>query len=340
MLMSADLCVRGFGISRFGSSSSSDQSTFLKNSFLFPNSNRFSLRFIDPHKIRKSACISCDNHSHGNFDSKSHRHQSEDDYLEASLLISETVRHHHLRKQGFQGEVKDLFGRFLPVSSQMKDRRYEVNSIGLGILRQFRHPTIFLKISCEGDFLLPIVVGELAIERLIDSLSEDNDGDYSNDFQLLRNVVFGLGNEVRMVKITKRVVNTYFARIHVDKVEERGDFSVDARPSDAIIVAQRCKAPIYVNKQIVLMDAIKIAYGTGRLRDTKPIYDVVLDSPMDGPDFLVQELTLIQSMKLAVEEERYNDAAMLRNELTKLRNSEIQNSLPTNWQEASTPGLL
>lgn len=25
------------------------------------------------------------------------------------------------------------------------------------------------------------------------------------------------------------------------------------------------------------MDAIKIAYGTGRLRDTKPIYDVVLD---------------------------------------------------------------
>lgn len=29
---------------------------------------------------------------------------------------------------------------------------------------------------------------------------------------------------------------------------------------------------------------------------------------MDGPDFLVQELTLIQSMKLAVEEERYNDA--------------------------------
>lgn len=88
------------------------------------------------------------------------------------------------------------------------------------------------------------------------------------------------------------------------------------------------------------MDAIKIAYGTGRVRDTKPIYDVVLDSPMDGPDFLVQELTLLQSMKLAVEEERYNDAAMLRDELTKLRNSEIQNSLPTNWQEASTPGLL
>ena len=86
--MSADLCVRGFGISRFGSSSSSDQSTFRKNSFLFPNFNRFSLRLINPQRIRKSACISCDNPSHGNFDFKSHRHQSEDDYLEASLLIS------------------------------------------------------------------------------------------------------------------------------------------------------------------------------------------------------------------------------------------------------------
>lgn len=37
------------------------------------------------------------------------------------------------------------------------------------------------------------------------------------------------------------------------------------------------QAPIYVNKQIVLADAIRISYGTGRVRDTKPIYDVLLD---------------------------------------------------------------
>ncbi|OMO83441.1 hypothetical protein COLO4_22501 [Corchorus olitorius] len=57
--------------------------------------------------------------------------------------------------------------------------------------------------------------------------------------------------------------------------------SVDARPSDAINVANRCKAPIYVNKQIVLADAIRIGYGMGRVRDTKSTYDVSLDSNIE-----------------------------------------------------------
>lgn len=132
-----------------------------------------------------------------------------------------------------------------------------------------------------------------------------------------------LGYEVKMVKITDRVVNTYFARIYFGKTGERATFSVDAHPSDAINVAKRCKAPIYVNKQIVLTDAIRIAYRTGRIHDTRAIYDVLLDSPMEGPDLLGEELRLVQKMKLAVKEERYNDAAMWRDKLVKLRNSAL-----------------
>lgn len=37
------------------------------------------------------------------------------------------------------------------------------------------------------------------------------------------------------------------------------------------------QAPIYVSKQIVLEDAIRIGFGMGRVRDTTPTYDVVLD---------------------------------------------------------------
>ena len=37
------------------------------------------------------------------------------------------------------------------------------------------------------------------------------------------------------------------------------------------------QVPIYVNKQIILTDAIRIVYGVGRARDTKSVYDVVLD---------------------------------------------------------------
>ncbi|XP_074304986.1 bifunctional nuclease 2 [Silene latifolia] len=269
----------------------------------------FSLRFITPKKL----IISCKNHTPSN--SNHHlRHQPHDDFLEASLLLSETVKHHHLRKQGFPEELKQYPGQFLPYSTKVRGFENTVTSVGLSILRRFRHSTMFLKVSCEGNFLLPIVVGEVAVERLLDSVDEDDDGDYLNQFQFAKNLVIDLGYEIKMVKITKRVINTYFATIYFGKAGEIETFSVDARPSDAINVAKRCKAPIYVNKDIVSADAIRITPGSSY---SKPIYDVLLDSPLDGPDSLVEELSVVRNMKLAVEEERYADAAKWRNELAK-----------------------
>ncbi|PKI74436.1 hypothetical protein CRG98_005200 [Punica granatum] len=124
-----------------------------------------------------------------------------------------------------------------------------------------------------------------------------------------------------MVRITERVVNTYFARLYFSKPGETELFSVDARPSDAINVAYRCQVPVYVNKQIVLTDAIRIGYGADRSRDARPVYDVSLDSAAEGPDILVEELDLVKSMNLAIKEERYIDAAMWRDKLRKLRKS-------------------
>ncbi|KAK6237273.1 hypothetical protein QUC31_002742 [Theobroma cacao] len=88
-----------------------------------------------------------------------------------------------------------------------------------------------------------------------------------------------------------------------------------------LIIISCMQAPIYVNKQIVLADAIRMGYGMGRVRDTKATYDVLLDSAADGPDLLTEELDLVRNMDLAVKEERYHDAAMLRDKLMKLRNS-------------------
>ncbi|XVE87492.1 hypothetical protein DITRI_Ditri18aG0121800 [Diplodiscus trichospermus] len=205
--------------------------------------------------------------------------------------------------------------RQLPASST------KITSVGHAFLSRFPSPTIFLKISCDGDFLLPIIVGEFAVEKLIAFFWGDDDGDCPDQFYLVKNVVEKLGYEVKMVRITERVVNTYFAKLYFSKSGENDLISVDARPSDAINVASRCKAPIYVNKQIVLTDAVRIGHGIGKVRDTKSIYDVTLDSAVEGPDLLLEELDLVRNMNLAVKEERYNDAAMLRDKLMKLRNS-------------------
>lgn len=47
------------------------------------------------------------------------------------------------------------------------------------------------------------------------------------------------------------------------------------------------QAPIYVNKQIVLADAIRIGYGMGRVRDKKSTYDVSLDRYIAYSGFVV-----------------------------------------------------
>ncbi|XP_058185192.1 bifunctional nuclease 2 isoform X3 [Rhododendron vialii] len=163
-----------------------------------------------------------------------------------------------------------------------------------------------------------LLSGEFAVEKLIDSTSEDESWDCCpNQFQLVRNLAETLGYKVTMVKITERVVNTYFARILFCKPGEIDILSVDARPSDAINVAVRCRVPIYVRKQIVLTDGIRIGNGMGR----KSIYDASLDSAADGPDIVAEELDLVMNMNLAVKEERYSDAATWKDKLIKLRES-------------------
>ncbi|KAL9691634.1 hypothetical protein QQ045_012059 [Rhodiola kirilowii] len=244
-----------------------------------------------------------------------------DDFVQASLLLSETIGHYRGLKYGFVEEMRwqegshrtDLF------RMPLKEPQRNISSIGQGILRQFQNPTIFLKISCDGDFLLPIAVGGHAIERLADASWEAEKEDYPNQFQFVKNLVLRLGYEVDMVRITKKVRNTYFAKVCLSKSGETSSIFIDIRPADAINIAKRCMAPIYVSKQIATTDAFQIAYGMIRAHPTKCVYDVTLDSPADGPDMLVKELDLVKCMKLAVSEERYSDAAVIRDQLIEFR---------------------
>ncbi|XP_024181619.1 bifunctional nuclease 2 isoform X1 [Rosa chinensis] len=281
---------------------------------------RLGFRLKRRHRGLKSIRITCNSSPHDGSLNSDHQNY---EYIQASLLLSETISHYRMQKRGFQEETNwNSSGKLRPFSVRATRPRNVLDTLDRNFLHRFQSPTIFLKISCDGDFLLPIVVGELAIENLINSHWGDEFGDSPDQFQFVKNLVEKLDHQVNMVRITERVLNTYFARLYFSKVVVPGKsdiLSVDARPSDAINVAYRCKAPIYVNKQIVLKDAVRLSYGMGRMRDMKSTYDVSLDSAADGPNFLAQELVLVKKIELAIKEERYKDAAMWRDELVKLR---------------------
>lgn len=243
-----------------------------------------------------------------------------DQYIQALLLVPETVRHYNLWKQGFIEETKwHSAAQKHPFSSHRRGVDLNVHSIGHGFLRRFQSPTVFLKIACDGDLLLPIIVGEFAIIRLIDAIAGDGHEECPDQFQFVKNIVTTFDYEVKMVRITNRVVNTYYARIYLRKAADNTNISIDARPSDALNVAERFKAPIYVNKEIVVKDAIKVVYGNWRARSTRMVYDVSLDSAPEEPDSLIEELDLVLKMNKAVLEEKFEEAVLWRDKLTKLR---------------------
>jgi bifunctional DNase/RNase len=65
---------------------------------------------------------------------------------------------------------------------------------------------------------------------------------------LIRNILQGLGATLTRVTITDIRNNTYFAQL---TLRHKGqEFHVDSRPSDAIAVALRMKAPIYASTQV------------------------------------------------------------------------------------------
>jgi len=66
---------------------------------------------------------------------------------------------------------------------------------------------------------------------------------------LIRNIIQGLGATLQRVTITDLRNNTYFAVLFLGLKGQ--DLQIDARPSDAIAVALRMKAPIYASTQVL-----------------------------------------------------------------------------------------
>ena len=66
---------------------------------------------------------------------------------------------------------------------------------------------------------------------------------------LLRNVINGLGADLEYVEIFDLADNTFFSQLIV--TTETETISIDARPSDAVALALRCDANIYVSRDVI-----------------------------------------------------------------------------------------
>jgi uncharacterized protein len=108
-------------------------------------------------------------------------------------------------------------------------------------------PIVILK-DKEGERVLPIWVGifeanaiALQIENIVTPRPMTHD--------LLRNIITDLDGRVERVVVSDLKENTFYAIVHLTVRGER--IAVDARPSDAIALALRTRAPILVEESVI-----------------------------------------------------------------------------------------
>jgi bifunctional DNase/RNase len=126
-------------------------------------------------------------------------------------------------------------------------------------------PVVILEVVQDKTFL-PIWVGSAEAASIAMEL-EQVALPRPNTHDLIRTILENLGASLHHITITDMKNNTYFARLSL-KVKGQ-DIDVDSRPSDAIAVALRMKAPIYASSD-VLAKTRQLPAGTpsGELRKT------------------------------------------------------------------------
>ena len=108
-------------------------------------------------------------------------------------------------------------------------------------------PIVILK-DKDGERVLPIWVGIFeanAIALQIENIATPRPMTHD----LLRNIITDLDGRVDRVVVSELKENTFYAVVHLTVREEK--IAVDARPSDAIALALRTRAPILVEEAVI-----------------------------------------------------------------------------------------
>ena len=155
----------------------------------------------------------------------------------------------------------------------------------------------------DGDRALPIVIGEYEAQSIAMAL-ENIAPPRPITHDLIVNMLKMQQISIESIIITELKENTYFALLRLEK--EGAIIEVDSRPSDAIAIAVRMGASIFVNESVME----EASYIPDDPESSEQ--DYVFKSDVNEIDELKKML------QKAVETEDYEKAAQLRDQIKRL----------------------
>ncbi len=142
-----------------------------------------------------------------------------------------------------------------------------------------KQPIVLLKVEGENRFL-PIWIGHPEAAAILMKL-QNAELPRPMTHDLLATVVERLSANVARVLVTELRENTFYAVLLLDSAG--GEVKVDSRPSDAIALAVRTQAPIFVSTELLESNGIEFEQEVEDVEDIVKEFREFLDqvSPED-----------------------------------------------------------
>lgn len=169
----------------------------------------------------------------------------------------------------------------------------------------------------DGNRRLPIIIGTFEAQAIALEL-EHIKPPRPMTHDLIKSVVLGLNSWVKHIVINDLKDGTFFAEVICEN--EGSEVAIDSRPSDAIAIAIRFDAAIYVEES-VLEDAGITAEATTTedqeaVKETEPMLSTI-DNPSHDTSDPLEDLN--KSLSSAIADEDYERAARIRDEIQRLK---------------------
>jgi bifunctional DNase/RNase len=109
-------------------------------------------------------------------------------------------------------------------------------------------PIVVLKAKDDDETVLPIWIGIFEADSILRELQKV-EPPRPMTYELMKNVITQMGGVVDKVIINDLRDGTYYAEVHV--LQGNNLLIIDSRPSDAINIALRFSAPIFVEESVL-----------------------------------------------------------------------------------------
>lgn len=168
----------------------------------------------------------------------------------------------------------------------------------------------------ESDLKLPIVIGAFEAQAIALELERNLIPPRPLTHDLFKNFAKTFNIDVTKVIIHKLSEGVFHSNLIC--LHEGREYAIDARTSDAIAIALRFNAPIYTYKHILL----KVGLYIPNLNESQQSDLMDDDSPIEKSKFERHSLSELRKMlDDCIENEDYEMAAQIRDEITKRDNS-------------------